>query len=88
LVDLFLESVPQRLAQINESIQNADQLAFHAHALKSMSLNMGAKRIVELSQKLEELGRSGTVDDAPTLVKELETTFTQTKAHLLPLRVP
>jgi hypothetical protein len=51
-----------------------------------MSLNLGAKRIVELTQKLEELGRAGSVNEAPALVKELETTFTQTKAHLLPLR--
>jgi signal transduction histidine kinase/HPt (histidine-containing phosphotransfer) domain-containing protein len=86
LVDLFLESAPQRLAQINESIQDPTRLAFHAHALKSMSLNLGAKRIVELTQKLEELGRAGSVHEAQALVKELETTFTQTKAHLLPLR--
>jgi len=48
------------------------KLAFHAHALKSMSLNLGAKRIVELSQKLEELGRAGNVSDAPALLKDLE----------------
>jgi CheY-like chemotaxis protein/HPt (histidine-containing phosphotransfer) domain-containing protein len=86
LVDLFLDGAPQRIAQIGQSINDATQLAFHAHALKSMSLNMGAKRIVELSQKLEELGRTGNVSDAPALLNELESSFTQTRAHLLPLR--
>lgn len=86
LIDLFLEAVPERLAHIGQSLANAEQLAFEAHALKSMSLNMGAKRIVELARKLEEYGRAGSVAEAPGLLKELEAAFTQTKVHLLPLR--
>jgi CheY-like chemotaxis protein/HPt (histidine-containing phosphotransfer) domain-containing protein len=86
LVGLFLESVPQRLAQISQFINDPQQLAFHAHTLKAMSLNLGAKRIVEIAQKLEELGRAGHITGAPALLKELEDTFGQTKAHLLPLR--
>ena len=86
LVDLFLDGAPQRIAQIGQHIEDPENLAFHAHALKSMSLNLGAKRIVELSQKLEELGRAGDVSQAKPLLKELETTFTHTKAQLLPLR--
>jgi CheY-like chemotaxis protein/HPt (histidine-containing phosphotransfer) domain-containing protein len=86
LVDLFLQSAPQTIAQINQFINDPPQLAFHAHAMKSMSLNLGAKRMVELSQKLEELGRSGNVDDASELLRELEVAYSQTKAHLIPLR--
>jgi len=86
LVDLFLDGAPQRIAQIGEAIEDPSKLAFHAHALKSMSLNLGAKRIVELSQKLEELGRAGDVSEAKPLLKELETTFTRTRAQLLPLK--
>jgi HPt (histidine-containing phosphotransfer) domain-containing protein len=81
-----LDSAPLRIAQIGEAINDPSGLAFHAHALKSMSLNLGAKRIVELSQKLEELGRAGTVRDAGILLKDLEGAFNQTKAQLLPLR--
>ena len=86
LVDLFLDGAPQRIAQIGQAIEDPSKLAFYAHALKSMSLNLGAKRIVELSQKLEELGRAGDLAQAKPLLKELETTFNQTKAQLLPLR--
>jgi CheY-like chemotaxis protein/HPt (histidine-containing phosphotransfer) domain-containing protein len=86
LIDLFLETAPQRISQINRFINDAPNLAFHAHALKSMSLNLGAKRIVELSQKLEELGRSGNIGEASNLLRELEVTFSQTRAQLLPLR--
>ncbi len=86
LVDLFLEAAPQRIAQISQSINDGPMLAFHAHALKSMGLNLGVKRIVELSQKLEDLGRARNAHGAPALLQELETAFTQTKAQLLTLR--
>ena len=86
MVDLFLESAPQRVAQISQSINDGPMLAFHAHALKSMSLNLGAKRIVELSQKLEDLGRARNVYGAPALLKELEKAFALTKDQLLTLR--
>jgi CheY-like chemotaxis protein len=86
LVDLFLESAPQRIAQIRQCINDGPMLAFHAHALKSMSLNLGAKRIIQLSEKLEELGRARNVHGAPALLQELEDVFTQTKVQLLTLR--
>jgi hypothetical protein len=51
-----------------------------------MALNLGAKRLVEISQRLEAMGRSGDMADAAALSRELETVFSQTKVHLLPLR--
>jgi CheY-like chemotaxis protein/HPt (histidine-containing phosphotransfer) domain-containing protein len=86
LVDLFLEGAPQRMAQIRQALADPPALAFHAHALKSLSLNLGAKRIVEICQTLEELGRSGNTTEAAGLLGELEVAFNQTKLHLLPLR--
>jgi CheY-like chemotaxis protein/HPt (histidine-containing phosphotransfer) domain-containing protein len=88
LVDLFLASAPQRIAQIGQSINDPAKLAFQAHALKSMSLNLGAKRIVEISQQLEELGRARDLAAVPRLLRELEVAYSQTKFHLLPLREP
>jgi signal transduction histidine kinase/HPt (histidine-containing phosphotransfer) domain-containing protein len=86
LMDLFLAGAPQRIAQISQSINDAPMLAFHAHALKSMGLNLGAKRIVEISQKLEDFGRTRNVHGAAALLKELEAVYPQTKAQLLALR--
>ena len=86
VVSLFLENAPQRVAQISQSVNDAPMLAFHAHALKSMSLNLGAKRIIELSQKLEDLGRTRNVHGAPALVRELEAAYLQTRAQLVALR--
>jgi CheY-like chemotaxis protein/HPt (histidine-containing phosphotransfer) domain-containing protein len=86
LVDLFLQGAPTHLHQISQSLNDSGNLAFHAHALKSMSLNLGAKRMVELCQRLEEFGRRGTLADAPAVFQELRTAFDQTKTHLFPLR--
>jgi CheY-like chemotaxis protein/HPt (histidine-containing phosphotransfer) domain-containing protein len=86
LVDLFLEGAPQRIGQIVQSLEDAKQLAFHAHALKSMSLNLGAKRVVEIAQKLEDMGRAGQTAEAPALLKELELVYAQTRLQLMPLR--
>ncbi len=88
LVDLFLESAPHRIEQIHQSINDGPMLAFHAHALKSMGLNLGVKRLVQLSQQLEELGRARNMHGAPALLQELEAAFAQTKAQLLTLRNP
>jgi signal transduction histidine kinase/HPt (histidine-containing phosphotransfer) domain-containing protein/BarA-like signal transduction histidine kinase len=88
LVGLFLEAAPQRIAQISHAIDDGPMLAFHAHALKSMGLNLGVKRIVELSQKLEDLGRTRNVHAAPAVLRELEVAFAQTRAKLQGLRGP
>ena len=86
LIDLYIESAPARVTQIVQSAEDPKKLAFHAHALKSMSLNMGCKRIIELAQRLENLGNSGKVMGAMQIIQELETAFTQTKVQLLVLR--
>jgi hypothetical protein len=51
-----------------------------------MGLSLGARRLIELTQKLEDLGRAGDLHNARDLVRELEGTFSQTKAQLLNLR--
>jgi signal transduction histidine kinase/HPt (histidine-containing phosphotransfer) domain-containing protein len=86
LIDLYIESAPVRVTQLVQSAEDPKKLAFHAHALKSMSLNMGCKRIIELSQRLENLGNSGKVTGAMQMIQELEGAFTQTKVQLLVLR--
>jgi signal transduction histidine kinase/HPt (histidine-containing phosphotransfer) domain-containing protein len=86
LIDLYLESAPACVTQIVQSVEDAKKLAFHAHALKSMSLNMGARRVTELAQRLETLGSSGQVLGAMPIIQELESVFTQTKVLLLVLR--
>jgi signal transduction histidine kinase/two-component SAPR family response regulator/HPt (histidine-containing phosphotransfer) domain-containing protein len=86
LVDLFIEGAPKRIAEIGQSINDAPKLAFHAQSLKSMSLNLGAKRITQIAQNLEDLAKSGTLNQAPGLLLELQSVFARTKAQLLAAR--
>jgi CheY-like chemotaxis protein/HPt (histidine-containing phosphotransfer) domain-containing protein len=86
LIDLFLQGAPERLAQIGQALHEPSQLAFHAHALRSMSLNLGATRIVALAQKLEDLARKEDLHDVRPILDDLAAVFAQTKAQLLPLR--
>jgi signal transduction histidine kinase/HPt (histidine-containing phosphotransfer) domain-containing protein len=86
LVELFFSEAPPHVARIGEFVNDPPKLAFHAHALKSISLNLGARRLIEICQKLEILSRAGSVQGAPVLVQELQAVFTQTKAQLLTFR--
>jgi signal transduction histidine kinase/HPt (histidine-containing phosphotransfer) domain-containing protein len=86
LISLFLEQAPGRIAQINQFLGDPQKMAFHAHALKSMSLNLGANRIAQLCQKLEEMAHSGNEDSINRLAQELDATFRQTQAELISLQ--
>jgi len=86
LIDLFLETAPGRVARVGEALSDPGKLAFEAHALKSMSVNLGCKRITELAQQLEESGRTGSVRGAPELFRELEGVFARTCERLAAFR--
>ncbi len=87
LVDFYLENAPQRIAQINHFLTDPLKMAFHAHALKSMSLNVGAARMAHLCQRLEEAAQASDEESTAKLLRELEKTFGLTKDELLSLRV-
>jgi signal transduction histidine kinase/HPt (histidine-containing phosphotransfer) domain-containing protein len=86
LIDLFLENTPGALAQISDSVKDPQRLAFQAHSLKSMSLNLGARKVVELSRQLEEMGRSENLSGATAVVEELQLACKKTEASLLQVR--
>ncbi len=86
LIALFLEHAPERIAQINQFLGDPQKMAFHAHALKSMSLNLGANRIAQLCQKLEEMAHSGNEESIARLAQELDRSFRNTQAELISLQ--
>jgi HPt (histidine-containing phosphotransfer) domain-containing protein len=51
-----------------------------------MSVNLGAKRISQLAQNLEDLAKTGSLSQAPGLLLELQSVFARTKAQLLAAR--
>jgi signal transduction histidine kinase/HPt (histidine-containing phosphotransfer) domain-containing protein len=86
LIDLFLEQAPDRITQINQFLNDPQKMAFHAHALKSMSSNLGANRMAQLCQKLEEMAHSGNEESITRLAQELDVSFRQTQAELISLQ--
>jgi CheY-like chemotaxis protein/HPt (histidine-containing phosphotransfer) domain-containing protein len=86
LIDLFLENAPQRLSEIGSSLTDPQKLAFHSHAFKSMSLSLGIKRLVQLSQTLEEQGRAGNLNGVLDLFHSLQSSFIESRTRLLSLR--
>jgi signal transduction histidine kinase/DNA-binding response OmpR family regulator len=84
VIDLFLADCPGVMNRLRLAIESADaeQVRQNAHRLKSGSANLGATRMAELCRELEQLGRSGALDDATTLLARVETEFRQVVAAL------
>ncbi|HYS52774.1 MAG TPA: response regulator [Thermoanaerobaculia bacterium] len=75
LIEIFLADAPTHIDAIRDSLrtQNATQVAEAAHALKSGSGNVGAKRIYELCEELETNADDPTM--AAKIFDQLETEF-------------
>ncbi len=77
MLSKFLEHSPQAVSAITEAITttNATALALAAHSLKSSSANVGAKRMASLSRRLEDMAKTGSLEAANELRKELDAEF-------------
>ena len=66
LVNIFLDSMPERFEQLRQAVeaQNFEECANIAHAIKGVSGNLGAEALHELSAQLEKASLAG---DAQTL---------------------
>jgi signal transduction histidine kinase/HPt (histidine-containing phosphotransfer) domain-containing protein len=86
LIDLYQQTAPQQLRLLRDAVADPTQLAFHAHSLKSMSMNLGARRVVALCREIEKAARAGQTGPVPLLMTELEAALTRTLAELATLR--
>lgn len=73
LIDIFQVEGPRRRTVLREAYANGDaqSLAFAAHSLKGSSSTLGARRLAELCQHLEDLAGAGLVDRAAGPLDEL-----------------
>jgi HPt (histidine-containing phosphotransfer) domain-containing protein len=83
LLELFLEGVPKKLGEMKVAGNDAPKVASVAHALKSMSMHLGAKRMTALCEQLEQAGRNGNVAASLGLVQDLEVAYARTRVRLL-----
>jgi HPt (histidine-containing phosphotransfer) domain-containing protein len=84
LIQNYLEDAPESLRRIKEAIvqRDATQLEESAHALRSISLNLGATKFAQICQSLEFMGRAGHMDDANELLNRLVIAFEDIKSVL------
>jgi signal transduction histidine kinase/DNA-binding NarL/FixJ family response regulator len=77
LFDIYRDSAAELIQSIDASIKddNCESVREFAHSLKSASGNMGARKIFELSAKLEEMGRNKEIGDASSLLEEIDRLF-------------
>ncbi len=81
----YLEDAPQRLQAIQDAITAQDALALQqaAHALKSLSVTIGATNLAECSGELEAKGRTGSISGGiPKLIQQLITEYEKVKVAL------
>ncbi len=77
LLDTFLADSDERQRNLHQALENADAQALRlaAHSFKGSCSNMGATLLAGLCKQLEELARRELLDDAPTLVEQIEREF-------------
>ena len=88
MIDEFLNDTPTLLASMRQALTANDIVVLRrsAHTLKSNSANFGAMTLSARCKELEELSRAGTLDDAPTLVRQIEAEYTKVKSALQAMR--
>jgi len=84
VIDSYLEDAAPKLQEIYRAIdkQDSEELRNSAHALKSLSVTIGAVLLAQVSSKLEAIGRSGTTSNASTLLETLDTEYQRVKTAL------
>jgi HPt (histidine-containing phosphotransfer) domain-containing protein len=61
MIDNFIAQSPNRIKSANASLASGDLKAIHliAHSLKASSANLGAAKVQDLAEKLEEMASVG-----------------------------
>jgi HPt (histidine-containing phosphotransfer) domain-containing protein len=84
LIDLYLESTPQRIQAIREAASEKEWvvLKYTAHTIKGSSSTLGLHRIAQVCQELEatSFSSSDVVDD---LIQALESRFGEAREALI-----
>jgi HPt (histidine-containing phosphotransfer) domain-containing protein len=76
IVNLFLETYPELLSEIESAVSSKDAVALGraAHTMKGAVANFGARAVVDQAKELEMMGKSGdlaSADDAAQSLRAL-----------------
>ena len=73
ILDGFTTQMQEKLAEISNDLKlgDSDKLYRTAHAIKSMSANIGAEKVRSISAEVEGLGRSGNIESVENSLLEI-----------------
>jgi len=85
VIRLFLETTPSTMARLRvaASSGNAPEISRAAHSLRGGSRELGADRVGQLCQQIENLVRAGRVVDAAATLPELEREYEAVRRLLM-----
>ena len=75
----FTGQMDQKLEEISDNLKERDveKLYRTAHAIKSMSANIGAEKVRTISASIESKGRRGIIDDTEDFIGALTNAYTE-----------
>jgi HPt (histidine-containing phosphotransfer) domain-containing protein len=84
LIDLFVDDVPGRIAEIEQSLATKDAvlLTRAAHTIKGSCSNFGAAKLKEISHAMEMQGKAGDFAAAASNLATLRAEFATVAAAL------
>jgi CheY-like chemotaxis protein/HPt (histidine-containing phosphotransfer) domain-containing protein/anti-sigma regulatory factor (Ser/Thr protein kinase) len=84
IIEMFLESAPQALIQIQNSIVQQDSKAIMriAHKLRPNAGQLAAYRFSDMCRVLETLAETGQLSEAESHVADMQMEFVQVATHL------
>ncbi|MDR3590440.1 MAG: PAS domain S-box protein [Negativicutes bacterium] len=88
VIDLFLQSTPRHIEEMRAALAKKDAVSLYkaAHALKSSSASIGARRLAQVCGKIEARGRSGIQSGGSKLLDRMESEYKAACAELLKLK--
>lgn len=74
MIDNFLAQTPTRLQSARKNLAAGDLKALHliAHSLKASSANLGAAKVQDMAEKVEEMASIGMREQIPQALEKLE----------------
>ncbi|QYM77668.1 Hpt domain-containing protein [Horticoccus luteus] len=87
IVGIFLEDTPARIAELDQSLADADTPRFvrAAHSIKGSSANLGATQLRHAAEQLERHGRDRGLADTAPLITSIKSEFARARQELAAL---
>lgn len=84
VLQLFLDDVPGRIERLRTACQTGNAVELHraAHSLKGSAGNIGARDLLAVCRQLDELGKSGDVSGAQSLVASLDAEYSRVETEI------